>query len=124
MRDIGARHNRNDRPGRSRKHRDRSSARDTPCFERLMASLAGSKSAIYCIYNLFAFRSSRAGVSCDHPLKTAFGPAAISAETIREETYDLRNPCLPLCAGPAAGAIEALRDDHAEAVGEALHEAG
>jgi NIPSNAP len=33
----------------------------------------------YCIYNLLANSSSRAGVPCDHPLKTAFRPAAINA---------------------------------------------
>src|ERR1700730_887502 len=99
-------------------------ASDMPCFARLMASLAGSKSAIYCIYNLLELRSSRAEVPCHHPLKTAFRPAAISAETIREEHHDLRNPRLSRPAGTAAGANKTLRDHHAQAVGKARHQAG
>src|ERR1700694_5433295 len=102
-------------------------ASDMPCFARLMASLAGSKSAIYCIYNLLELRSSRAGVPaevpCDHPLKTAFRPDAISAETIREEHHDLRNPRLSRPAGPAAGANKTLRDNQAQVVDTDTHTA-
>src|SRR5262249_18277845 len=39
-------------------------------------------------------------------------------------SHDLRNARVSLCAGTAAGALEAVRDGHTEAVGEAWHPAG
>src|SRR6266478_9322500 len=58
------------------------------------------------------------------PTKTACQPPAITPPQENGGNDDLRNARLSLYSGPAAGAVEALRDHHAEDLGEARHPAG
>src|ERR1700681_2097217 len=102
-------------------------ASDTPCFARLIASFAGSKSTIIVYTICSRFRQDEAGVPCNHPLKTASEPPAINAaqeQRSGSEIDDLRDPRLPLSAGPVAGAAEALREHHLKTLREARHQAG
>src|SRR6266446_8072279 len=58
------------------------------------------------------------------PTKTACQPPVITAAQENGGNDDLRNARLSLYSGPAAGALEALRDHHVEDLGEARHPAG
>src|SRR5436190_24320483 len=61
---------------------------------------------------------------CPVPTKTASPPPAITPPQESGGNDDLRNARLSLYSGPAAGAVEALRDHHVEDLGEARHPAG
>src|SRR5258705_1818352 len=58
------------------------------------------------------------------PTETACQPPAITPPQENGGNDDLRNAGLSLYPGPAAGAVEALRDHHVENLGEARHPAG
>jgi hypothetical protein len=53
-------------------------ASDMRCFDRLIASLAGSKSVII-VYTICVRMGQAGQVPCDQALKTAFSPPAINA---------------------------------------------
>src|SRR5437016_5020336 len=57
-------------------------------------------------------------------IKTAFQPTAITPPLQNGRKDELRNAGQSLYPGPAAGAVEALRDHHTEDLGEARHPAG
>src|SRR5258708_40121522 len=58
------------------------------------------------------------------PTETACQPPAITPPQESGGNDDLRNARLSLYSGPAAGAVEAVRDHHVEDLGEARHPAG
>src|SRR5258706_14384256 len=58
------------------------------------------------------------------PTETACQAPAITPPQENGGNDDLRNARLSLYSGPAASAVEALRDHHVEDLGEARHPAG